>query len=336
LTQRKTISSKPKLLIVVYHRFSLWRAPDWFAERLRREFPEYEVVQLEEYAGIEQHLADTEITITWSLRPEQVKASPRLRWIHSPAAAVHLLMIPEIIRSEIVVTSARGVHGPVVAEHVMALVLAMARRLPSAFRYQQQARWAQDELWAEFPRPREIAGGTLGLVGLGSIGLEVARLAKALGMKVVAVRLQSAAAEHVDQVFTPALLDTMLAMSDYVVLAAPVTPQTRGLLNAGRLAAMKPGVYLINVARGALIDEPALIEALRQKRIAGAALDVFEHEPLPAESPLWKLENVLLTPHSAALTEKLWERHYSLFSDNLRRFRQGAPLLGVVDKRRGY
>jgi len=140
----------------------------------------------------------------------------------------------------------------------------------------------------------------------------------------------------IEQVFRPVDIDSMLAQSDFVVLAAPVTPETRGMINASRLAAMKPDAYLINVARGALIDEPALLSALRERLIAGAALDVFEEEPLPSESPFWTLDNVLITPHSAALTERLWERHFELLSSNLRRFMAGEPLVGTVDKMRGY
>ncbi len=325
-----------KLVIVVYHRFSLWQAPTWFSDRLRGDFPGLEVVQLADYSGLDRELVDAEMAMTWSLRPEQVAAAPKLKWIHSPAAAVHLLMIPEIVDSDIIVTSARGVHGPVVAEHAIALVLAMAKRLPSAAKYQQQRRWSQDEIWQEQPRPREIAGATLGLVGLGSIGLEVARLATALGMRVVAVRQSGKPSTSIDRVFPPDELTAMLRVSDYVVLAAPVTPQTRGMFGSGAFAAMKPDAYLINVARGALVDQEALVQVLRGKKIAGAALDVFEKEPLPRESPLWEMENVFITPHSAALSEKLWERHYALFTENLRRFEAGAPLLGVVDKRAGY
>ena len=215
-------------------------------------------------------------------------------------------------------------------------------------------------MWQESPRPREIAGATLGLVGLGSIGREVARLASALGMRVIAVRGSSINAadtgerggkqkvprgglksspgmtERIAGIYDPGQIDEMLAQSDYVVLAAPVTPQTRGMINQQRLAAMKRDAYLINVARGALIDEPALVTALRNKQFAGAALDVFEEEPLSPDSPLWAMDNVLITPHSAALTEKLWERHFDLLSENLRRFMAGKALLGKVDKARGY
>jgi phosphoglycerate dehydrogenase-like enzyme len=326
-----------KVLIVVYHRFELWQAPLWLAEKLRAEFPAVEVVQRKEYEGIETDLRDAEIAITWSLRPEQLKVARKLRWIHSPAAAVHLLMIPEIIDSDIVVTNAGSVHGPVVAEHVMAQVLALAKRLPSALRYQQRHRWAQDELWSESPHPREIAGATLGLVGLGSIGAQVVHRATALEMRVIAVR------EHpqkpspgVAEVFGPDQLEALLRQSDFVVLAAPLTPRTRGLMDAVRLAQMKPQAFLVNVSRGPLVDEAALTAALRGGQIGGAALDVFAKEPLPPDSPLWDLDNVLITPHSAAFTDKLWERHYSLIAENLRRFLAGAPLLNVVDKAKGY
>lgn len=327
-----------KLLIVIYHPFDLWRAPDWFAERVRKEFPNVRVVRLDDYKTLTREITDTDILMSWSITAEQLAVAGRLQWIHSPAAAVHRLMIPELQQSNITVTSARGLHGPVVAEHVMALVLAMAKRLPSAMRYQQRKLWGQESLWNERPRPREIAGATLGLVGVGSIGQEVAERASAMGMNVIAVRgsNRGEAPAFVSRVHGPEELDRVLEAADYLVLAAPVTPQTKEMINAARLAKMKQGAYLINVARGALIDEPALVDALRQGLIAGAALDVFEHEPLATDSPLWAMENVLITPHSAAMTEKLWDRHFELLCRNLRAFLAGQPLLGVVDKQRGY
>ena len=327
-----------KILIVVYHPFELWQAPPWFAERLRKDFPGIEVVQRKEYGNIEEDLRDAEIAVTWSLRSEQFRAARRLRWIHSPAAAVHGLMIPEIVASDVAVTNARNVHGPVVAEHAIALVLAMAKRLPSAFRYQQERTWAQTQIWRESPHPREIAGATLGLVGLGSIGMATAKLAAALGMNVIAAR-EHVGRSHdacVQKVFGPEELDNLLNSSDYVVIAAPLTPRTRKLINRDRLQQIKPDACLINISRGALVDEGALAEALERHQIGGAALDVFEKEPLPQDSTLWKTPNVLITPHTAALTDKLWERHYVLIAENLRRFLAGAPLLNVVDKTRGY
>ena len=247
-------------------------------------------------------------------------------------------MFPDLINSDVILTNAREVHGPVVAEHVIALIFALAKRLPQAVRLQQKHIWGQDPMWHGRPRPREVAGATLGLIGVGSIGRAIAQRACALGMRVIAVREhpQKGTSEGVQQVFAPTQLDALLSQSDYVVLAVPLTPATRRLIDAARLARMKPAACLINVSRGPLVDEAALAQALREHRLGGAALDVFEKEPLPSDSPLWDLENLLITPHTAALTEKLWERHYALVSENLRRYLNHQPLLAVVDKKKGY
>lgn len=326
-----------KLLICVHHPFDQWNAPDWFPERLRVEFPQVNVVHLPDYKRLHLEVLDSEIVLAWSLRPEQVVAARKLRWIHSPAAAVHQLMFPELVDSDIVLTNAREVHGPVVAEHVMALIFALAKKIPGSVQLQQKHVWGQQILWDELPRVREVAGATLGLIGLGSIGRPLVRSAKALGMRVVAVREHpEKGSEGADVVFGPAKIDELFRQADYVVLAAPVTDSTKAIANAERFGLMKSGACLINVGRGPLVDEAALAAALRANQIGGAALDVFPKEPLAADSPLWDLPNLLITPHTAALTDKLWERHYALFSENLRRYLAGQDLLAVVDKRKGY
>lgn len=326
-----------KLLIFVHHPFDLWNAPAWFAERLQESFRQLNVVHLPDYKRVDKEIPDAEIAITWSIRPEQIKAAKRLRWIHSPAAAVHQLIFPELVNSNIILTNAREVHGPVVAEHVIALIFALAKKIPGSVRLQEKRVWGQQILWDELPRVREVAGATVGLVGLGSIGRAVAKSAKALGMRVVAVREHpEKGSEGADAVFSPAQIDEVFRQADYLVLAAPVTDSTKAIANAERLALMKPDACLINVGRGPLVDEAALATALREKKIGGAALDVFPKEPLPADSPLWDVPRLLITPHTAALTDKLWERHYALFSENLRRYLNGQPLLGLVDKQKGY
>lgn len=327
-----------KLLIALSHPFELWNPPDWVAQKLRTEFPGLEVVHLKEYSRVNEEILEAEIVIAWSLRPGQITSAKKLRWVHCPAAAVHALIFPEMVESDVVLTNASSVHGPVVAEHVIALIFALAKRIPQAVRLQERHEWGQQTMWESSPRPREIRDTVLGLVGLGSIGSPVAKYASALGMRVIAVR------EHpeldrpggVDHVFSPDQLESFLSQSDFVVLAVPITPRTRQLIDAARLKQMKRGAYLINVGRGALIDHAALAEALRHRQIGGAALDVFEKEPLAPESPLWNLENLLITPHSAGLTEKLWHRHYDLIARNLSRYFSGQPLLGVVDKVKGY
>jgi phosphoglycerate dehydrogenase-like enzyme len=335
---RPSASSPRKLLVLTSHRLELFIAPEWFSQRLAAEFPRFHVVQLNSYDNILEQMADVEIMFGISLRVEQFLAAPGLRWIHSQAAAVHQFMFPELINSGVILTNAREVHGPVVAEHVLGLILALAKMIPMSVRLQQQRVWGQDIIWDSRPRIREIAGATLGLVGLGSIGRNLARHAAAMGMNVIAVRQHPAKQkpESVQEVLSVSQLDQLLARSDYVVLAAPVTPATAGLIGREQLAQMKPEACLINVGRGPLVDEAALVEALRNKSIGGAALDVFEEEPLPPESPLWELENLLITPHLGGMTDKLWERHYALFAENLRRYLSDEPLLGLVDKKGGY
>src|SRR6266404_3034740 len=326
-----------KLLICVRHPFDQWNAPLWFSDRLGQEFPQVKVVHLPDYTRVDEEILDAEIVIAWSIRPEQIAAAKKLRWIHSPAAAVHQLIVPELVNSDVSLTNAREVHGPVVAEHVIALIFALAKKIPGSVRLQEKHVWGQQILWDELPRVREVAGASVGLIGLGSIGRAVAKSAKALGMRVIAVREHpEKGGEGADVVLGTAQVDDVFRKADYVVLAAPVTDNTRAIANAERLALMRRDACLINVGRGQLVDEAALASALREKKIGGAALDVFPKEPLAAESPLWDVPGLLITPHTAALTDKLWERHYALFSENLRRYLGGDALLGVVDKHRGY
>lgn len=326
-----------KLLIALHHRFQPWIAPPWFSQRLRQDFPQLNIVQLPGYERLTGEIADADIAIAWSIRGDQLKVAKKLRWIHSTAAAVHALMSPELQASDIVVTNARAVHGPTVAEHAMALVFAMAKRLPEAARYQAQRHWAQQEICDTPPRPRDLRDSTITIVGFGSIGAALAQLAKGAGMCVVGVR------EHPEKgsPFADAMygfddLDRALGEGDFVVLATPVTPKTRQLMNAGRLAQLRQSAYLINVGRGVLIDEVALLHALRCHQFAGAALDVTAEEPLPPASPLWTMDNVFLTPHTAGFAEKMWERHYANYTGNLRRYLAGEPLLWTVDKNAGY
>jgi len=230
-----------KLLIFVHHRFEQWNAPDWFPSRLRQEFPQVTIVHLHDYKRVDEEIVDAEIAISWSIRPEQIPAAKKLRWIHSPAAAVHQLMFPELVNSDIILTNAREVHGPVVAEHVIALIFALAKKIPDSVRLQEKHVWGQQILWDAQPRVREVAGATVGMVGLGSIGRPVVKSAKALGMRVIAVREHpEKGSEGADVVFGPAQIGEVFRQADYIVLAAPVTDSTKAIVNAERLALMKP------------------------------------------------------------------------------------------------
>lgn len=326
-----------KIAILLHDEFEMWRPRPWFVELLRKDFPQAEVAYSAQKRDDAQALNGADVLIGWSLSPEQLRTAKSLRWIYSITAAVDQFLYPELISSDIALTNAGSVHGPVVAEHAIAMLLALAKRLPSAVRYQERRKWAMEAIWKEQPRPREVRGATAVIVGLGSIGTEVASMAAALKMHVIGVREhpeRGAAGSH--EVVGYDALDSALARADFVVLAAPLTSRTRHLIDARRLQIFKPTAFLINVSRGSLVDEAALVKALRDRRIAGAALDVFEQEPLSRWSPLWKIPQVLITPHTAFLTENVWRRHYEVFAANLKRYMAGQPLEGVVDKKRGY
>ena len=333
----RTQAAETKLVICVWHRFSLWNPPPEMAARIRERWPAMRVVHLPNYDGLAAELSDTDIFVGFSLRPEQFGQARKLKWLHSTAAGVGQLMYPELRKSGIEVTNASGVHTIPMAEHILGLLVAMARRFPDCFRYQQRARWAQQELWDAPVRPRELHGQTLLLIGFGAIGRAVARIVRPLGMRVWAVTRSGAGDRELAEKISPvANLHEVLPEADFVILAAPETPDTRGMMGAPEFARMKSSAYFMNVSRGALVDEPALIAALERRRIAGAALDVASQEPLPPDSPLWKLENAFLTPHMSAVSEHLWARQTDLLLTNLERWFSGGELLNRVDLERGY
>jgi phosphoglycerate dehydrogenase-like enzyme len=259
------------------------------------------------------------------------REEPELRWVQSHGVGVDGLLNEELIESDLILTNGATLHTVPMAETVMALLLAATKRLPEHAADQQARRWRR------LPK-RELRGSTVGIIGLGRIGTEVARLCAAFGARVIGLRRtpQATPPPGVERVYGPDGLHDLLAASDYVVLTLSLNPTSRGLLGAAEIAAMQPTAVLVNVARGDVVDEPALIEALRDERLAYACLDTFQREPLPSESPLYDLPNVLITPHNSASSPHMEERVIELFLDNLGRLVRGEELLNVVDKRRGY
>jgi len=279
---------------------------------------------------------DTEAILLrwWGLSREGfqrvVQETPDLRWIHTISTGVDHVLFPFLIESDIVLTNARGVYDRSVAEMVLAYMLLVVKELPRFQRLQAEHRWEKASL-------REMEGLTVGLVGFGGIGQQVAAWAQPLGMRIIATRRHPRDESPLaDLVLLPDHLPELLAQSDLVVVTLPLTPQTYNLIDARALAQMKPDAWLINVARGGLVDEEALAWALQEGRLGGACLDVFEEEPLPEGSPLWDLPNVILTPHTSGLSPRLHERSVDLFLENLGRYMAGKPLRNVVDKRAGY
>ncbi len=257
-----------------------------------------------------------------------LEAAPALRWVHSTGAGVEHLLTSRFVHSRIRLTNSRGLHTPAIAELAIALLLGVAKRLPDRVRAQAAHEWTQELNVG-------LKGKIVVVIGMGSIGSAVARAVRGLGMYVIGVKRSARPARWAHEVVTTAELDGVLARADYVVLCAPETESTRGLLDAARLHRLRRGAILVNVARGALVDEDALVELLRDGHLGGAGLDVFAREPLDRNSPLWDMPNVLITPHYGNVEG--WERPtVQHFIDNAERFLAGRPLRDVVDKRRGY
>lgn len=334
---KRMTPQETKLVICVWHPFTEWRPKAVMADSIRSRWPAMRVVHLPNYDTLAQELPDTDIFIGYSIRAEQLKFAKRLKWVHSTAAGVAQLMYPELRDSGIVVTNASGIFSVPMAEHTMGLILALARNFPDSVRFQDQSAWGQQQLWDKPQHLTEINSRILLIVGFGSIGRELARRAKAFGMRVWGVtrsgRGDTTLAERIVPV---ARLDEVLAEADYVVIAAPETAETKHLMGAAQLVRMKRTARLLNVGRGSLVDESALVNALQGGQIAGAALDVTGTEPLPAESPLWKAPNLFITPHTSAISERLWDRETALLLDLLERWFGGRDMTNVVNFERGY
>jgi phosphoglycerate dehydrogenase-like enzyme len=333
----RTKPAETKLVICVWHPFTFWRPQPVMPETIRRRWPEMRVIHLPDYDRLPEELPDTDIFIGYSLRPEQLRYAKKLKWIHSTAAGVAQLMYPELRDSGILVTNPSGIFSVPMAEHVIGLMLALARNFPDSVRYHDRSCWAQQHLWDKPQHLTELNGQLLLIIGYGSIGRELAKRAGALDMRVWGVtRSGRGETTYAEKIISASQLDDALPEADYVVLAAPETPTTRHLMNAARLAKMKRGARFINVARGSLLDEKALVHALEQGHLSGASLDVAATEPLPPDSPLWKAPNLFVTPHTSAVSDRLWIRQTALLMDLLERWFDGRELFNQVDFAKGY
>ena len=318
-------------------------------DRIRAVAPGARLVTVAPDGAADGSLDDVEVLLRGSgLSGEMLERvlarAPRVRWIHSASVGVEQVLIPATLERGIVVTNGRGVFSRPIAEYVLMMMLATARRLPALLDLQRERTWQPLQ-------GQELRDLTVGIVGLGSIGRAVASYAGAVGARVVAVRRhpeRGVASEpaidedplplppRADLVLPPSGLHELLGQSDFVVLAVPLTGGTEALIDEAALAATRPGAWLINVARGRLVDEPALLRALRQGSLGGAVLDTFRDEPLPRTSPFYGLPNVIVTPHTSWASDRVRQRSIEVFLANLGRFVQGLPLHNVVDLGAGY
>ncbi len=301
--------------------------------RLRARFPDLTVILANEPTAADLAAADG--FVGWSIDEPMLAAMPRLVWYQTGGAGVENLPLAALAARGVTLTNNSGVHAINMSEHVLAMMLAFARALPRLIRAQEARRWRDEETRTS---TFELHGQQLLLVGLGDIALAVAERAAAFGMHISGVRRRPALdpPASVPTLVPIAQLHDALAAADHVVVSLPLTAATRGLLGAAEIAAMKRGAYLYNVGRGAVIDQAALIDALAVGRLGGAGLDVTDPEPLPVDSPLWGMANVLITAHTSGASPNYWDRGIAIIEENVARFRAGEPLINEVDLDAGY
>lgn len=303
-------------------------------EKIQSLQPDLHIVITDQRDQMEPLLAEIEIA-AGHFPIQFISRAPNLRWFQQWGAGTDWLMKhPDVAASDLILTNASGVHAIPISEHILALLLAFARRLPESIRAQEQHHWLG---WEDRSGAFELYGKNLLLVGVGAIGRRTAEVATALGMHVTGVRSDPGkSAPGVEHMIGPEALETALPGADFAVLTLPLTAETRGMFGAKAFAGMKSSAYLINIGRGGTVNEADLVQALQNGQIAGAGLDVFATEPLPAESALWALPNVIITSHYSGDTPHYDERALAIFMDNLERYSHGLPMRNVVDKQRGY
>jgi D-2-hydroxyacid dehydrogenase (NADP+) len=302
---------------------------------LQTKYPDIEFVHCPSRDETADWIGDVDIYLGWLDRGAFL-AAKQLKWIQSPSTGVnYFLAIPELAKSDVLLTSASGTHGPGLAESVLGMIFAFTRGIRDAIFGQQQHEWAIRHIR---PKLVELTGSTMGIIGFGNLGRSLAKRAQAFDVRIIATDVfPTHKPDYVAELWGPDRLDDLLRQSDYVVVTVPYTPETDGMIGAKQLALIKPGAMLIGISRGGIIDQSALAEALRQNRLAAAAIDVCKPEPLPADSELWDLENLLITPHAAGGTQFEKERVLEIFYENLERYLTGKlPLRNQVDKQLGF
>jgi phosphoglycerate dehydrogenase-like enzyme len=310
------------------------RADEGFLDELRSSFPN---VTFQPAPTAEEQMAevkDADVVYGWPTR-DAFLAADRLRWIHCPGTGIdRMTSIPELVNSDVVLTNARGPHAGPMADHVIWMMLGLAHHARGLLEDQRVHRWEPGKYSGRYV---QLSGQTMGILALGDIGSAVARRALGFEMQVYAVdKRPMTPPPGVNQVWGVERLDDMLAISDWLVVTPPLTAETKGMIDRRRIGLLKQGAYVIVISRGGIVDEAALVEGLRSGRIAGAGLDVFGQEPLPADNPMWDMDNVIISPHSSAGTPEMSLERQQIFKENLRRFLDNEPFLYVCDKEAGF
>jgi len=323
-----------KIVALLKYHYETRPIVDDLIARMREFAAGHEFVVREDVESFKREIARADVMFGYRITPEMLACARRLRWIQFGSAGIDHTVFPELLESDIILTNFSGVHTVQVSEHVFALILGLTRRLDIAVRQQAGHNWDRSVMATA---SGELSGRTIGIIGLGKIGRGIARLAKGFEMRVIGTkRTIGGAIPNVDEVYPPQELDTVLARSDFLVLVVPRTSDTQGLIGKREIELMPDGAFLINVARGAMIDHDALGEALASGKLAGAGLDVFPREPLAPDSPIWDLPNTIITPHTGGASPGYSERGADVFRRNLEAFVSGGEMINVYERERGY
>jgi phosphoglycerate dehydrogenase-like enzyme len=331
-SRRLTIGCDLFLPLQLYH------VPKQMLHQLQQGFPGVAVVEFN--AGRESQVSAEAIEVYWGNRitPSLIARLPSLRWIHFGSVGVDRALGQAVLERGIIVTNSKGVMVAPMVATILAFLCALARGFQSCWQLRAEGRLDRENMDRHFDQIHDLEGETCLIVGLGEVGRRFSNICEALGMRVVAIKrsLASPSPPWVDRLYTLEQLGQAVQEADYVVNLLPLTSSTKEVFHAAVFNKMKPQAFFINVGRGETVKEADLVDALTRRTIAGAGLDVFAHEPLPADSPLWRLSNVILTPHIAGLSQRYWEGEYSLMAENVRRYLRNEPLVNVVDITRGY
>ena len=311
------------------------------AEKIRQALPETEVIVAASIETLAARTSDIDVLITWHISQkteEFLRNAPSLKWVHAMTAGVDQILKSGLRNMDVKFSANKGIHGPQISDHIIAFIFSFLRSFPALGAYQRKKEWykAKDHPEHEPLAAEESFNKTVGVIGLGTIGLCIAKKCKQVGMRVVGVQRTPRPSEWLDACYGTADLAKLLQESDFVVLATPFTPETANMIGEKELYSMKKTAHLINISRGAVVNEKALIKALQEKAIAGAGLDAFVDEPLSPESPLWDMPNVIITPHISAWSKYLEHRSVNAILENVLRYSRGDKLLHEVDKTLGY
>lgn len=322
-------------LISIFSKYRVWNFPEKYVKQLNQEFSEFKFLQTKNKSQFLELIPDAEILVSFRFKAEDFQKAKNLKWIHYGGAGVGKIIFEDLMKSDMIVTKSAGINAEAVAEMTWAFILGIAKMIPTWISFKNKGNILADEI--NFHNTQAIFGKTLGILGLGNIGKQIARKGKAFDMKVIGTRRQAdKKVPNVDEVYPPDKIYDVLSQSDYLVVALPITPATRQMIGDKEFQTMKEGIIIINVSRGDIIQEEFLKKYLKSGKIAGAGLDVIQNEPIKKDNELYKIDNVILTPHIAGFHKQYWDRLYKLFRENLTLYLQNKPLKNQINKQYRY